>query len=240
MLAVQDGNEIRVPELVMYAADSKEGQQALGRGPGSIRMPDKDPKHSSFARWREQLVFVKQDGHDLLTLTGGASFEDPAKGETIQGDRIKLLLAAPPAGGPAPPTGERPSPKPQRLEVTGRVMARSSELNIHDTRQLVVLFRDVAALPGGEAGPQRPEPAPAPTTTPQSPPVATGGLPVAIPNGPNQPPGAKSTAPPPAAEPPRRPIDLAADTVQAFVLRAGERNGLEQVDCEGGVRVHQD
>src|SRR5437763_7847161 len=96
MLAVQDGNEIRVPELVMYAADSKEGQQTLGHGSGTIRMPERDPKHARFARWRDQLVFVKQDGHDLLTLIGAASFEDPAPAneQTIQGDQIKLLLAA--------------------------------------------------------------------------------------------------------------------------------------------------
>src|SRR5205085_10050218 len=119
---------------------------------------DKDPKHSRFARWREQLVFVKQEGHDLLTLTGGASFEDPANGETIQGDQIKLLLAGQPAGALAPESGERPAPRPQRLEVTGRVVARSPDLNVHDTRQLVVLFRDVAALPGGELGQPRAAP----------------------------------------------------------------------------------
>jgi lipopolysaccharide export system protein LptA len=109
-------------------------------------------------------------------------------------------------------------------------------MNVHDTRQLVVLFRDVAALPGGEVGPPRPASAPAPAS-PQSPPVATGGLPVAIPNAPTAQPPNTPTAQPPE---PRRPIDLAADTVQAFVLRLGEQNALEQVDCEGGVRVHQD
>jgi len=54
------------------------------------------------------------------------------------------------------------------------------------------------------------------------------------------PPNPQTLSPPPAQEPPKVPIELSAETVEAFVLRSGQSNELDQVHCKERVTVHQD
>jgi lipopolysaccharide export system protein LptA len=252
MVAVKDGHEIHAPVLVLYGAESKEGQQAQARGAGYFRLRDQtgaEPRTVE-ARWRELMVYRKDNGRDLLTLTREAVFEDRANGQALRADQIKLLLAPDPkaadpkaaaaAKPPAKPEAATAArPLPQRLEALGHVTARSPELTVHDTEQLVLLFTDA--------------PPPRPGTTPAraaAPPLNAyqAGKPAASASAPGGPPSAAvapaapgaAPRPAPPAPPARKPIDLAARSVQAFIIREGEQNQLDNVHCEDNVRVHQD
>jgi lipopolysaccharide export system protein LptA len=236
MVAAKDTHEIHAPELVLYGADSAEGQQAQARGPGYLRLNDKDRR--GLAKWKQMLVYRKEDLTERITLTGEASFDEmphadrpqTAGVQSIRGDQIKLvLLADPPADQKASATkslqsaanaapGELPRRKPKSLEVDGHVVARTAELNITDTDHLVMLFTEAPA-------------AAAPAPQPAGPSGAADAKPQAAP-------------PPPAAKPtngpPKKPIEVRAGKVQLLVQRQGDVNQLDSVLCEGNVRVHQD
>src|SRR5205085_5049343 len=80
----------------------------------------------------------------------------------------KLLLAPEPkpAGAPAPkPDATRPRAKPKRLEAIGHVAARSPELTVHDTEQLVLLFTEAPAPKPGAAVPPAAVATPAPAVS---------------------------------------------------------------------------
>jgi lipopolysaccharide export system protein LptA len=267
MVAVKDGHEIHAPQLVMYGADAKDGRHAEAPGPGHFRLVDRTgTKRTVEARWRDHMNYQQDDGFDLLTLNGEASFEDKENGQLLRADQLKLRLAPEPktpttdaaktpASDPtkvvatdpvkAPKTEETkapgataanpPKPHPQRLEAMGHVAARSPELTIHDTEQLVLLFKDLPPLPPGTT------PAAPAANSPWSTPVAATPTSTAAQTNPAQP-AAQPAAPgqPQAVPPPKKPVDVAARTVQAFINRQGEVNLLDTVHCEGDVRVHQD
>jgi len=238
MVAAKDTHEIHAPELVLYGADSAEGQQAQARGPGYLRLNDKDRR--GLARWKQLLVYRKEDPLERITLTGEASFDELTHADqpqssgvqSIRGDQIKLvLLADSPAAdpkskalqsSPIAASGELPRRKPKSLEVDGHVVARTAELNITDTDHLVMLFTDAPAAP--IATPPANASGPAANAKPQ---VTPGPVP-----------------PPPAAsrpnDPPKKPIEVHAGKVQLLVQRQGDVNQLDSVLCEGKVRVHQD
>jgi len=77
------------------------------------------------------MTYRQEEGHDLITLTGNAAFEDREKHQLLVADLLKLWMAPepkPPAGAGAPVATAKPpaagddgSPKfhPQRLEATG-------------------------------------------------------------------------------------------------------------------------
>jgi lipopolysaccharide export system protein LptA len=240
MVAAKDTHEIHAPELVLYGADSVEGQQAQARGPGYLRLNDKDRR--GLARWKQLLIYRKEDLLERITLTGQASFDElPQAGQpqaapvqSIRGDQIKLaLLGDPPAGdskaagakalqsaAPSAGTGELPRRKPKSLEVDGHVIAHTPDMNVTDADHLVMLFTDVP-----------------PAATPVSPaPTAAPGTPAAA-----QPPAAPAgPAPQQPNAPPKKPIEVRAAKVQVLVQRQGDVNQLDSVLCEGKVRVHQD
>jgi hypothetical protein len=243
MVAAKDTHEIHAPELVIFGADSAEGQQAQARGPGYLRLNDKDRR--GLARWKQLLVYRKEDLLERITLTGEASFDEQppadqpqsAAVQSIRGDQIKLaLLADAPAGdaktasakplptaAPAAAPGELPRRKPKSLEVDGHVVARTAELNVTNTDHLVMLFTDVPTAAAAVA-PQANANAAATGTPPQA----------------AQSPGPPAPAGQSQASPPKKPIDVQAGKVQLLVQRRAEVNQLDSVLCEGRVRVHQD
>src|SRR5205823_4427768 len=171
--------------------EAKEGQHAEAHGAGHFRMLDRaGTKRTVEARWRDLMVYRREEGHDLLTLTGDGVFEDRENNQILGGDQLKLLLApdvkapagAKPAESPKPQaTADPGTPKfqPQRVEATGHVYARSPELIIPSTEQLVLLFKEVPPpkTPAPTAGvlaspwtsPVGPGPTPAAPVTPAAP-----------------------------------------------------------------------
>jgi hypothetical protein len=234
MVAVKEGHEIHAPELIMYGAEAQQGRRAEAHGAGYFRLLDRTgPKRTVEARWRDLMTYRQEEGHDLITLTGNAVFEDRENQQLLQADMLKLWLAPepkPPAGTVAKPpvAGDDGTQKfhPQRLEATGHVYLRTPDLIDHDTEQLVLLFKDAPPAKG-------PVPQAAAANSPWATPIGPNAVPVG-------PPGPAASAGQPAAQPPKKPIDLSARTVQAFVIRRGEVNELETVHCEDNVRVHQD
>src|SRR5581483_4049451 len=98
MVAVKDGNEIHAPELVMHRDDPKGGQHAEAHGTGYFRGFDRaadgtGPKRTVEARWRDLMVYRREDGRDLITLTGAARFDDKENNQTLAADQIKLTMA---------------------------------------------------------------------------------------------------------------------------------------------------
>lgn len=238
MVAIKDGHEIHAPELVMYSAESKDGQYAEAHGAGYFRLTDRaGTKRTVEARWRDQMIYRRENKLDLLTLVGEASFEDRGNNQSLRADQLKLSMApeanAPDKAEPQKPSADGNAPKfrPQRLEATGHVSAQSPELIVHDTEQLILLFKDLPpANPSGKAPPASIQPVPAP------------GQPVVRAPAPGQPGSvpANPSRQTPQPTQPKKPIDLAARTVQAFIVRQGEITQFDTVHCEGDVHVHQD
>lgn len=118
---------------------------------------------------------------------------------------------------------------PQRLEAIGHVFLQTPDLTDHDTEQLVLIFKDAPQV----MGPPAPGAAGSAWTTPLAP-----AVPPAPKSGPATATASTAQAAPQPA--PKKPIDLSARTVQAFVIRRGEVNDLDTLLCEDDVRVHQD
>ena len=118
-------------------------------------------------------------------------------------------------------------PLPSQVEAIGQVTAVSPDMNITEADHLILLFRDVK--PGTLPPPNSPPPSK--TAAPAN---ANGKTPEPVANGAKAAPAATADA---AKKP--RPINLKARSVQAHILREGQRNELEQVWCQGNVRVLQ-
>ena len=231
MVAIKEDNRIEGPELVLNRPDPNAppppaGQAIqLGRaaGPGTAYLNDLKSNRSSTVRWNEYLCIEREGNRDRITLTGGATFDDPQSHQWLQGNQIKLWLAkgavdalSHPAGG-APPAAAKA--RPEKMHVIGQVKARTPELSIQDTDLIVVWFQDVQSLPpsgksdiGG--------PAAMPGLSPAAP--AKAGTPL-----------------PPPSPPPKKPLELSAETIETFVLRNGEQMSLDRVSCRRRVHVHQ-
>jgi lipopolysaccharide export system protein LptA len=240
MVALKEGNEIHAPELIMYSPDEKQGRNAEAHGAGFFRMLDQGGgKRTVEARWRDRMTYREEPGHNLLTLTGEARFEDRENHQTLQADLLKLWLTpeqkpltAPPPTPAAAGAADQPPPKihPQRVEATGRVAMQTPDMIGRDIEQLVLLFREAPPLPSPPAGaaPQQLIASPAPATQ--------------APMAPTTPAGPVTAVPPPAvaAPPPKKPIDVRARALQAFIVRRGEVNEVDTVHCEDDVHVHQE
>jgi hypothetical protein len=234
LFAAKDGNEIYARELVLTGLGGKEGQQALAKGPGRIHIRNQSAKPALRARWKDTLVSSKDGNLDVLTLTGDAAFEDDDRGQVLRADRLKLWLEpappTPPEKGttPAAASGDSQRRRPHHVEASGRVVAHSAEMNVHDTEYLEVVFRDAPAPPGpAPVGSAQVTSKPLGSAAPASPaPVSPSGP------APGQPAANSGNA--------KKPIQLSARSVKVTVLRSGEKNDLQDVTCDGAVRVHQD
>lgn len=157
----------------------KPYQKLLARGPGKIFLVDKGEKgekRNVRADWEDTLTSTKDNGQDLVILTGNARFHDEQAQQSLSGDTLKVWLDAAEQAKSNPADGAAGSRKPRHVEAVGlhnNVVARSRELNVHDTSRLVIWFKDVPAqmhLPGAAA--PAPSAWPSVVTTPAAPPSA--------------------------------------------------------------------
>jgi lipopolysaccharide export system protein LptA len=247
------GTKTAKPQAPAPAA--KGYQKIWARGPGRIFMVNKAEKRTMKAYWTKMLTSDRDGNQDLLTLTGDASFVDEQAQQTLKADVLKVWLDE--ADGKADPAGGvSGSRKPRHVEAIGNVVARSREMNIHDSSRLVVWFKDVPAQMHLPPAPVPIDRRPAASTTPTSPRPAEAvppRTPQAMPRGPAQATttAASGGAPPrqPAAgpvladqdkPPPERPFDLTARNVEVHVLRSPIKNTVDELWCEGRVHVIQD
>jgi lipopolysaccharide export system protein LptA len=248
--------EIRIQNVTPTAAPGKVPpkpyQNFWATGPGDILLIDKKEGKRTQANWQKLLTSTRDGEQDLLTLTGAAKFIDEAVDQTLRADTIKVWLDLPDAKQASDRTaGISSGRKPRHLEATSNVVARSKDMNIHDTGRLVVHFTDEApqaTLPavGGAAT------TPRPGVTPAQPTSGGGISPSRLPTGPAKPapapaaPDAGPTtaagpalgAPAPPVEP--RPFDLSARSVEAKILRSPLKSTIDQLYCDGNVIVRQD
>jgi hypothetical protein len=263
MWALKDAHKITAPELQLFGADAKgEGQQGLARGPGQIDLvdhnsPTKD--HVYHALWKDMLVVTKdREGErvfDLLTFTGEVSWLDDEHHQEMHGDKLQVWLEPPPREeeatnqqakkGTAP---DAPRQRPHKVEAFDHVTVSSPELNIRECEHLIVRFKDgpspqlpetLPAAPAQSAegqGSRQPEGSSAdkqtgPSRTKEDQRASTQPAVTQTPTAPGSDKQAKEE---------RRPINLTARRVAAYVLRIGSKNELQEVVSEGSVHVHQD
>jgi hypothetical protein len=225
-VAMKDGNEIHARELWLGmgggpAGTSEAAGHATALGPGVVSMLERTPEgvaRTLKAHWHDKLQYHKEGPYDCLTLSGNASFEDPTHGQKMKADRLKVWLE-PKNDASREPDGAR-QVRPHHLEAKGRVQASSPELRIEEpTDYLVVWFQEVPAksdFVDDSAAPPREHQSPAPSHLPDD------------------------STPKPKPDAPRKPLTLSARSVEVHVLRAGNKNELERLWCEGSVHVHQD
>lgn len=252
MVAMKDGNEIYARELVLTGVGEKNSQQATAKGPGRIEMRDRGTgRRTLHANWKDTLVSSKDGPYDILILTGDAKFEDTEHGQLLEADVLKVWLepdenkptptaAAAPAQPGASESGRR---RPHHLDARGQVRSRSPEINVPEADHLVVWFNDApqvqTQLPSALPSANAPGPMSQATDTPGHT-VNKPTSPEAAERPTAAPPTATDAGKPDDLAKPKRPIDLSARFVEAFVLRSGPKNDLDKIWCEGNVRVRQD
>jgi hypothetical protein len=270
MVAMKDGDEIFARELWMQNSDTKETQAATAKGPGHIRMLDKNKGQRNIdARWTDELIYKKEGEFNCLTLTGAAAFEDKESHQRMQAERIKVWLQ-PEKEKPVADHAEgdvRERMHPHRVEAQGHVTADSAELHIKEpTESLAIWFRDAprrTELPQTSPETSGNSTAPAakqsvPTTgsadKPGSPNSSANlssigsrpkdsnqpGIASIVPSKPTDSSAPKGGPPTVTPEKPKPPIELCARSVVVHVVRQGEKNDLEQLSCDGAIHVHQD
>ena len=225
MIVHKEDNDIYAQELYIQEVtppkvpgkpEVKPYQNITAKGPGHIRMVDNKDKAPApapsaksgqpsgpkvqHAYWQDLLTFSKDNGLDLLVLTGKVRFIDEQADQSLQADVLKVWLDEEEKSQGTPSSAGRSSPvasgtnkvqsatpavasgrKPRHVEAIGDVTARSREANIHNTGRLVAWFKDVPKemhLPP----PAKPLP---PGSTPGMAPAATDHRPTAstVPGG---------------------------------------------------------
>jgi hypothetical protein len=243
MWAMKEGNEIYAPQLQIQ--NTKDGQTARAAGPGRLSLLDKNTgKRTMKAVWQSQLESTREGLFDLLHLTGKAAFIDAENNQELSADDLRVWLLPEESKGKAAPTTRPPVPaekksqqqsrRPHHLIATGNVRSHSKDFNIKDSQRLVVWFNDApppppgAAPVSGQPGNRESKPAPAPSPAANSEdPAQPGKKP-----GPGDP-----TKPAPAPE--KKPIDLWGRSVEAHILRIGDKMQPQRVRSEGAVHVIQ-
>jgi lipopolysaccharide export system protein LptA len=231
MDAMKDGNHICAPELQMVNIKGKE--QATANGEGTMNfMGTAGAKKLQEARWKKRLTYVKEGDKALLTLDGDAVFLDPDHEQELRGQTLKVQLAPPEADKAVAADATQKRPTPVQVEAIGNVTARSPDLNMAASQRLVLVFEDV-----------KPGVLPPPGGANQAKVGLPGARPAeAAPNQRGEANGANNGSQPAAAaeaEKKSRPIDLKATIVRAHVLREAQRHELQDVYCQGNVRVLQ-
>jgi lipopolysaccharide export system protein LptA len=224
--------------------------------------------HQYHALWQDQLVVCKdREGdreYDLLTFVGEAIFLDDEHHQEMRGDKLQVWLEPPPREEPPPgpqnkkqPASTAPRQRPHKIEAFDHVQVRSPELQVYHTEHLLVRFQDGPAsqLPASltrlsATAPAAPASNPSATAAAAPPPGAATPSPgkAGPPTSPAPAAPASNATTPPAVprttekkeDAPHRPLQLWARRVTAYVLRAGNRQELQEVVTEGAVHVHQD
>ncbi len=251
MSAIKDGNRIETAELIMHRPDPNAPQPPVvmlnrAPGPGTVYMHDEKGLKTVEARWRGQLQLDRVGDRDRISLTGGTEFEDRENHQWLSGDEIKIWLAPPqPSAGASAQArtsqetntkpagnGTGPSPdqhgKPEKMHVVGHVKARTPDLKIDNTPMLVVWFQDADKTATGDDHSVADPNSPARSVLPgMSAPAAAGS------------PSNSTTASGPPAAPPKNPVEVSADYVEATIVRTGDRSEMSRVNCRAHVHVHQ-
>jgi hypothetical protein len=235
-------------------------QQASAKGPGQIDLVDKGNDQGASPRrypiniiWKKKLTLTKDGKYDLFTLTGGACFLDKDHQQQLAGKRLQVWLE--PAENPAPPatapdqktriedpkkgdprsSDNAPRQRPHRLEAFENVSAHSPEMNINKAVHLTVYFEDP---PPGQ---RRQLPTPPPAVVMGTPAPVGNPAPGKGEKGAKTPGSAAAGSPGKQEnQPPKKPINLAARSIVAFVTRLGPKNDLKQLLADGEVRVDQE
>jgi lipopolysaccharide export system protein LptA len=268
MVAMKDGNMILAPELQLISADTNTPQQVIAKGPGQIDMTDKATGNKTLhAYWKDLLTSTKDGTYDCLILTGDAAFkddgpnkDDPGNVQELRADRIKVWLE------PSDPAGKLPAKapsdqhssvetqqrlRPHHLEAMNRVRLRSPEMIVEKADKFVIWFKDAPERDLMADGPPRnvdektkigPKAGSTndfatsentgkdkPSTLVSHPIPAKGNSGIGQPAPTN-----------PESTKPKKPLKLEARDIKAHVLRAGNRNDLESLECQGRVRVKQE
>jgi hypothetical protein len=254
----KDAHQVFSPEITLVAANKKgEGQMAVAKGPGHLDLMDpksKDARYPQQAFWSDQLVYTKdRQGtkvFDLLVLSGDAAFVDKDHDQELRAKRLHVWLEPMPAAAPDPavktetvPGG--PAQKPARVEGFENVTALSPDMRITKTDHLLVHFTDgiVPTLPDSVPTDRRKAASP-PAQAAKAVPAGVSKKKVETPEGPRvtvagdtEPVGPEINK---TAENSRRPIDLQARQVTAYVTRQGNVNFLRELVAEGTVHVQQE
>ena len=237
--AVKDGHKIEARELHLISADKiGNGQQAFAKGPGQIDMFDKSNTKNPYpthAVWRDSLILVRdRDGDkllDVLTMTGNASFVDEQHKQELHGQRIQVWLESDPASAgkkrelSATSAGRQ---KVHKIEAFEKVTARAPDLIVHHTNHLSIRFKNEPGV-----GAQLPDALPASLPAPMNP-----GSPPGKPQLSNPIPEPAPTAQSPAKK--RKPVELRANEVVAYIASQGDKKELQELITEGAVQVRQE
>jgi hypothetical protein len=255
MWALKEGNEIHANELQLLHVNGS--QQATALGEGFLSTLDKQKGTRTLeARWKKKLIYGKDGPYDLLTLYGDAAFDEKEQGQHLEAEVIKVWLESNEQTGRTGSDSERH--KPHHLEAVGRVKAHSPDMIVNDTERLVLRFKDVPAtsiqLPAA-AGAESGEPAHQPEALARGDRSPSLALQAAVParqvpalsapgvaenKDPHLPTLGSASPSGPNSSKPKKPIELSARLVITHVLRAGNKNELDKLWCEGTVRVHQE
>lgn len=243
--AIQNGHKIEARELHLIGPDKQgNGQQAFAKGPGQIDLYDKgNPRkpYPTHALWEDSLIAVKErDGDkvlDVLTMTGNASFIDEEHKQELHGQRLQIWLegAAPERKKDVKATTVARQ-KPHKIEAFDKVVMRSPEIIIKHTNHLKVCIRHEAAtdvtLP--EKLPMTPQKG-AESQPPETPKLAA---PIPEPKGTA---GKGAVATTNLQNPKnKRPIELTANDVVAYISSQGSKKQLQELVTEGAVHVRQE
>jgi hypothetical protein len=255
--AIKDGNIIQARELWLVGGKEKGGaQQATAMGPGRIDLADhgsasSEPRYPVQIYWRDKLFSTKDHQYDVFTLTKEARFVDQDHDQDLQAERIKVWLepaerttpekSGPPTKQLTPAAKGAPRQRPHQVEAFDQVSLHSPEMNIQDTDHLTVMFSDSplgkddlpAVLPDVADASKRP--ANAHATAKQANPPAI----LKTENGPSRNAPGVATANP-AEKEPKKPINLWARSVRAWINRTGPKNELDRMVSRGKVHVHQE
>lgn len=255
--ASKEGHVITARELLLVGANKEgKGQRAFAKGPGQIDMYDKSkstpdrPLYPWHAFWKDTLTSTKDEVggkvYDLITLSVDAAFVDDEQQQQLHGQKIQVWLepadkssaksdknAKAATGASQPLSGQRPA----KIDAYGNVFVIAPDMKVKKADHLLVHFDD-----NGLARDQLPEdnPSASPLTLP-SPELSNGtdknrgGKTKAAPTTPSK--DAPATAPPAKA---RKPFELEARQIVAYVARNGGRNDLREAVCEGNVLVQQE
>lgn len=244
VIAEQAGHQLRLRGVLTLKGtpQGKDLLEARAQGPGEIRLR-RENQPEIFARWRDELISVKEGALDRLTLTGQASFEDPLRGR-LQADQFVVWIdSAASTGGPSsvenkpgetPKSSGAPLPKgarqrtPRRLEATGNISLVSTELVIPRSERLRMEFEEAAPGPAVVR----------PVGSPKKPPAGAAILGPPASPGPPVLPGRPQFLPAPDAAR-KQPIELSAQVVDVKLLHDRHRAELKELRTEGQVRVVQ-
>jgi hypothetical protein len=237
--AIKDAHKIKAQELILVGEHQKgSGQQVVAKGPGQVDLYDRNnPKnpYSHHALWKDTLITTKAREadriYDLLTLTGDAAFLDDEHEQELHGQRLQVWLEPGPSYADAQAAKQQSSAagarqRPHKVEAFEQVRVRSPELLVHSCKHLIVRFEDALdSLPKLTAAP-----------------LAAGHMverPV-NPSGPDSPSGAVPKSAAPGEKAPKKPMELWARDVAAYVVRREDKNELRELVTDGSVHVHQD